>query len=110
MNKKLAVGVQVTLGFLLGVALNAGFIWLESMRLGLVPVGSWSRGFDLVWFYTLILIGAVQLIWQIPVVLLLRWRGQKMMALGVILVASLTALLNATCWGFFFAGKIRIGG
>jgi hypothetical protein len=55
-------------------------------------------------------IGAVQLVWQVPVILLLRWKGHKNLALGVVLAVSITVLLNATCWGLFWGGKIRIGG
>jgi hypothetical protein len=54
--------------------------------------------------------GAVQMVWQLPLILHLRRRGRKSMALGVILAASITVLLNATCWGLFLAGKVKIGG
>jgi hypothetical protein len=55
-------------------------------------------------------IGAVQLIWLLLVILLLRRKQHQSLALGVILTASLTALLNATCWGLFMVGKFRRGG
>jgi hypothetical protein len=56
----------------------------------------------------LLFIGVTQLIWQIPAILLLRRKGLKAVALGVILAVSLVALLNATCWALL--SKIRIGG
>ena len=65
---------------------------------------------DPVSFYGLIFIGVSQLIWQVPVILILRRKQHKGLALGVILAASLTALLNATCWGLMWSGKIKIGG
>jgi len=107
MNKKLATGIQVALGFLLGAVLNLLGIWTGSLLTAVIP---YSPRFGEVTFLGLMFIGAVQLVWQVPVILLLRWKGHKNLALGVILVVSITALLNATCWGFFWAGKIRIGG
>jgi hypothetical protein len=91
MNKKLATGIQVALGFLLGIVLNALFVSVGSL---LVPYG-------------LILIGVVQLVWQLPVILLLRRKGHKSVALGVVIAASITALLNATCWVLLESGKIK---
>ena len=61
-------------------------------------------------FYGLIFIGMSQLIWQLPAILILRRKQHKGLVGGVILAASLTALLNATCWGLFWSGKIKIGG
>ena len=76
----------------------------------LIPASQFSRGIDVIGLYSAMFIGAVQLIWQLPAIWLLRRKGHRSLALGVILAASVTALLNATCWGLMEAGKIRIGG
>jgi hypothetical protein len=105
MNKKLAIGIQVALGFLLGVVLNIVVVWAGSLASSLLP----PIRLDIS-LYGLIFIGATQLIWQLPMILILRRKHHKGLALGVILAVSITALLNATCWGLMMAGKIRIGG
>jgi hypothetical protein len=110
MDKKLATGLQVAFGFVLGIVLNALFIWAAFALVGVVPANVFSHGIDAMEVYGMMFIGAVQFIWQLPVILLLRWKGRKSLALGVILAASVTALLNATCWGLLEAGKIKIGG
>lgn len=107
MNKKLATGIRVFLGFLLGTVLNVVVIMAGFLLSALIPLHSRSGE---IWLYALVFIGGVQLIWQLPLILLLRWKGHKALALGVILLAALVALLNATCWGLLQAGKIRIGG
>jgi len=98
MNKKLATGIQVVLGFLLGIVLNV-IVFLLGVLLSSRLLSADTSGAIL--FYGLSFIGAVQLIWQAP---------GKSLALGVILAVSITALLNATCWGLLKAGTIRIGG
>ena len=107
MNKKLATGIQVVLGFLLGTVLNV-IVFLLGVLLSSRLLSADTSGAIL--FYGLSFIGAVQLIWQAPAILLLKWKGHKSLALGVILAVSITALLNATCWGLLKAGTIRIGG
>ncbi len=47
----------------------------------------------------LIAIGAVQLIYIIPLVLVLFNQRRKRAAMGAIIVAALVFLLNAACWG-----------
>ena len=44
-------------------------------------------------------IGLLQLAYVIPIWRLLRQRGKIMTARGLVIAASITALLNATCWG-----------
>jgi hypothetical protein len=44
-------------------------------------------------------IGLLQIAYVIPVYRLLRKRGKPMTARGLVIAASITALLNATCWG-----------
>ncbi|HZR27378.1 MAG TPA: hypothetical protein VFA71_01255 [Terriglobales bacterium] len=110
MNKKLSTGIHVVLGFLLGVALNVAVIWIGFLISSQLP---YNATLDRIESYGLVFIGVSQLLWQVPVIVLLRQlrrQGNKGLALGMILAASLTALLNATCWGLMWGGKIRIGG
>ena len=105
MDKKLSTGIQVFLGFLLGLALNVAVIWIGFLISSQLP---YNATLDRIGSYGLVLIGASQLLWQVPAIVLLRRRGNKVLALGMILAAAITALLNAACWGLM--GKIRIGG
>ena len=44
-------------------------------------------------------IGLTQLIYIIPLYLRYQKKGQKNTAKGLVIIASIIALLNATCWG-----------
>ncbi|HZR27377.1 MAG TPA: hypothetical protein VFA71_01250 [Terriglobales bacterium] len=94
----LAKSVQVTLGLLPGIAINATMIF----GLGLLKTFYFQIGRPIflsnVLFYSVSLFGATQLIGQLPVILLLM-KKRTNLALGVMLAMSATALL----WGVFFA-------
>ena len=47
----------------------------------------------------LVVIGLVQLLYLIPAWIILRVKGQKRTALGIVICAAITFLLNAGCWG-----------
>ena len=84
--KGILVGVLFTLaGIGFGFALNA--------------VGSFALG-------TIILIGigVVQLLWMVPAYRVYRRRGETETAKGLLIVAGLVFLLNASCWGLFMSG------
>jgi hypothetical protein len=51
----------------------------------------------------LMLIGASQLIYQVPAFFILRSRGRMGMAKGILIGGSLTLLLNAACFGLFMS-------
>ena len=68
MNKKLATGIQVVLGFLLGIVLNV-IVFLLGVLLSSRLLSADTSGAIL--FYGLSFISAVQLIWQAPAILLL---------------------------------------
>jgi len=44
-------------------------------------------------------IGVTQLVWVVPAVLYFQKDGQKETVKGILIVAALTFLLNASCWG-----------
>ena len=101
--------LEVGLGFLLGVALH--IVVLGTLWFLLVPLH--GLGSDLlasIGFVALFGIGITQLVYQVPAILMARRRGRPGIARGIIIAASLTALLNASCWGLLWGGKIRIGG
>jgi hypothetical protein len=55
-------------------------------------------------------IGIVQLLWMLPAWLIYRRRGQAETSKGILIIAVLVFLLNASCWGLMFSNKIKIGG
>ena len=92
MIKEPSVG-HIALGFLLGVALNVAVIWgvaLFSDPQGTLFFASVGRTA----FYAFVFFGATQLIWQLPLILLLR-RKHNNLALGVLIAALATAVLQA---------------
>jgi hypothetical protein len=48
-------------------------------------------------------LGATQLVYIIPAVVIARSKGQPRLGIGIIIGAALVFLLNATCWGFVLA-------
>src|SRR5260370_27870724 len=91
MDRKLLTGLQVTLGFLLGVALN-----VVVFQAGLL-LAYFLRSSTAQWIHQGLMIapGAIQLIYQIPLIFFLRLRRHRGFALGVILAASVYAFLYA---------------
>ena len=103
-NKQSSTGVQLLLGFVLGIAVNvvmtlAGFFLALLIFYGRMSPDMRLKG--------LVLTGAVQLAWQVPLIVLLRRRGYKIVSLGVILACSVSLLLNALCWA---TANMRVGG
>ncbi len=52
--------------------------------------------------------GVIQLIYVIPLILVLRRKGRRDFAKGIAIGASIAFLLNATCFGLVMTGKIRL--
>lgn len=50
-------------------------------------------------FWPAMAIGLTQLVYIVPLYLRYRKTGQKNTAKGLVIAASITALLNASCWG-----------
>lgn len=48
-------------------------------------------------------IGLTQLLYVVPLYLYFRKTSQKNTAKGLVIGASIVALLNVTCWGVFFS-------
>jgi hypothetical protein len=93
----------VVLGLLLhGIQL---LCWPVAVLLGdAIPNAAWA------FVYSPFLIGLTQLVYIVPAILITRRQGQRAMVKGLIICASITALLNGTCWGWFLVAKPRIGG
>lgn len=80
----------------LGALLLAAGHLLACLVAALLPIESPVAVF-------LVLIGACQLVYAIPLFLVLRRRGLGASASGVVLGACVTLLLNAGCWGIAVA-------
>jgi hypothetical protein len=78
--------VQVSLLFILGWIVTGE----RSLELPILPV---------------VYIGLSQLVYMIPVILIARRKGETETAKGLIIGASITFLLNATCNGLFFFSR-----
>lgn len=90
-------------GFLAVAGLN-GLVAIVGLMFG--PPGLY--GVEGVWRYAALvllwnfaLIGLGQLVYVVPMYLHFRKTGRKRTATGLIIAASITALLNAACWGTF---------
>lgn len=105
-------GKEVGLGFLCGIGLHLAVAFVCWVVLWLLS--SFLRGprtdFMMPLFFAALAIGITQLIYMVPAILYARRKGRPGIARGIIIVAALTALLNATCFGIFMSGGIRIGG
>ena len=55
--------------------------------------------------YPMMYMGLTQLVYMIPAILIFRSRGATEIAKGLIVGASMTFLLNATCNGFLFLNR-----
>jgi hypothetical protein len=83
-------GVGRALAYMLAACVLGGF-WatiLPSVAAGFIGIGFLG-------------IGAAQLLWVIPAVAYFRKRNEPETAKGIIIVAGIVALLNASCWGIF---------
>ncbi|MEO5924121.1 MAG: hypothetical protein ABIR70_09860 [Bryobacteraceae bacterium] len=59
-------------------------------------------------FIPLFYIGAAQLVWIVPMVLRFRSRGETETVKGIVIIAAVVAILNASCWGLL--SNFRIAG
>ncbi|HTG16846.1 MAG TPA: hypothetical protein VK747_16485 [Blastocatellia bacterium] len=89
-------GLGLTLVFHI-VALVAIFFILSMIVTG-------ERGLELI-FFSLVYFGLSQLVYMIPAILISRRRGETETAKGLIIGASITFLLSATCSGLFFLNR-----
>jgi hypothetical protein len=55
-------------------------------------------------------IGLAQLLWMLPACLYFRARGERETIKGLLIIAGLVFLLNASCWGIVLGNKFKIGG
>jgi hypothetical protein len=72
--------------------------------LGFLALGAGLGGNGNSMGVTIVLVGGVglfQLLYLLPIYVLLRNKGKAETMKGMIIAASITALLNASCWGMF---------
>lgn len=53
-----------------------------------------------------LVIGATQLVYLVPLVWIARRGGRRQLARGLVLLGAVTALLNAGCWGLALGGAL----
>lgn len=87
-----------------GIFLVLGMHFIALVLLGVfagilyqVPYGI-GNFFVFLWFYAVVGISIFQLLYVVPVVILLRRRQNWGLMKGVIIGAVLTVLLNGSCW------------
>lgn len=86
----------------IGIVLAADivlFIVLLSIASGLTDQAPFWLGEAL--FIAMLGIGLTQLLYVVPLYFHFRKTGQQNTAKGLVIGASIVALLNATCWGLF---------
>jgi Tol biopolymer transport system component len=95
---------QVSLGVLISAVLNVALIvcYAFSDRIEtLLP------GFTRISYESVLFVGAVQLIYQFPLMALFGRRGKRGIVYGMVVVASLTLLLNALVFVYAYGGTSR---
>ena len=100
---------EVLKGFLLGLGLIiVGIPFLQTVVMLLAFV---YRPISLISLFLLFGFGVTQLIYIIPAIVIARRKGRRELAKGLIIVAAIAFLLNASCFALFWSGKMgRIGG
>ena len=68
-----------------------------------VPLGFLTGGIGFV------AIGLTQLLYVIPAIIIASRKGRKGIVKGLIIMAGITFLLNAACWGFMLAVFTSLG-
>jgi hypothetical protein len=92
-----SIGLGVAYGFGANL-LHVGISFLLSWLIIFLTKGE-------TFYYVLInlpFIGVVQLIYVVPLFFYFKRAGQTRTAKGLVIAASITALLNASCWGVLF--------
>ncbi|SRR5579871_6662227 len=75
-----------------------------TILIGLLPLGTGLNDNSSSLSVTIVLIGGIgliQLVYVVPLYLSFKKQGKTETGKGLIIAASITALLNATCWGMF---------
>jgi hypothetical protein len=92
-------GGSILVGVAIGIGISLAGLVVSAMLMmayvGFVLVGA---------------IGVAQALWVIPAYRHFRSRGEPETGKGILLIAGLVFLLNATCWGAVLGGLMRIGG
>ncbi|HEY1939319.1 MAG TPA: hypothetical protein VGJ33_15415 [Candidatus Angelobacter sp.] len=83
---------RIILGLLLCWGLNVaeifvGILMLNSLIVGVAMIGG---------------VGVLQLVYVLPLYFWFKKQGKTDTAKGMVIAASITALLNAACWGMFY--------
>jgi hypothetical protein len=69
-------------------------------------VGSGILMAAIIGFVLLFGIGVCQAIWMVPAYLHYKRRGETETAKGILIVAGIVFMLNATCWGVLMTSKL----
>src|SRR5262245_9960989 len=86
-------GSRVAFGFVLGLLLQA-------LSLPLAVILSVVGGDeDFAWSYVYVFLGAAQLVYMGPAIVIAFRKGHRRLGKGLIIAAAVVALLNAACWG-----------
>lgn len=88
---------SVGTGVSMGLGLNVGLFVLLLIAGGALL--DFAQSLSVVFFGAAGGIGLTQLAYVIPMYLRYRKTGLKKTATGLVIAASITALLNASCWG-----------
>ena len=88
---------SVGIGFAIGAILNVGLV--VSVLL-LTCATNIVEPFATICGALVLAIGVIQLVYILPLYFRYKRKGQRNTAKGLVIAASVTALLNATCWGW----------
>ena len=87
----------------LGLNLAVLFFWF-------VLIAARSLGISTIALVAVLGIGISQLAYVVPLVVWARRRAMRTFAVGIVIGAAITFLLNGACWGWFLIAKPRIAG
>ena len=89
------IGIVLGILLLMGLHLAASILGIIVGSISSGGIGSYTANFLTVWF---IGIGIAQLIYVVPAIIVLRRRRHFAVLKGLIIGATITALLNGGCW------------
>ncbi len=96
-------GAQIAIGFGIGAGLHLVFQGLF-FALGSTLVEQGTDPYGLTVLLPLFFIGGSQLVYVLPAVVIAYWRRRPGIGQGLLLLAGLTFLINAACYGVMFFG------
>lgn len=110
MSRRNEIG-SIFLGILLLVGMHGAVFLLAGLILVIISLVPTPISSNYLWIplvlYPTAGIGLFQVLYVVPVCLLLKRRGRFGLMKGVIIGAVLTALLNGGCWLFLYSARVR---